>query len=73
MTKWEEDDHLALSTEAIEVLENLKIRYPKIINWDNYKFINHISKHWENRKKIQEKLTDNAIKRVKAIELKERK
>ena len=63
---------MELTTEANEVLENLKMRHRKILEWDNYKIINHLSEHWDNRKSIQEKLTDEAINRVKAIELKER-
>ena len=72
LSKWEINDSMELTTEANNVLENLKIRHPKILEWDNYKIINRLSKHWDKRKSIQEKLTDDAINRVKAIDLEER-
>ena len=36
---------MELTTDANEVLENLKMRHPKILEWDNYKIINHLSKY----------------------------
>ena len=42
------------------------------MSWDNYKFINRISENWKNRQVIEEKMTDDSIKRVKIIDLNER-
>ena len=72
LTKWKNDNYIELTTEANKILENLKIKHSKILEWDNYKIINRLSEHWDNRQSIQEKLTDEAINRVKTIELKER-
>ena len=46
--------------------------HPKIIGWNNNKLIHRISENWKDRKNIEEKLTDEAIKRVKTIDLSER-
>ena len=72
LSKWENDDSMELTVEANNVLENLKIRYPKILDWDNYKIINRLSEHWEIRKNIQEKITNDAINRLKAIDFHKR-
>ena len=63
---------MILTKKAIEVLENTKLQNPKILGWDNYKLINRLSEHWSDRKNIEEKITDEAIKRVKSIDLNER-
>ena len=70
--EWEANNHMVITKEANEVLENIKMQKPKIMSWDNYKLINCLSEHWSDRKNIEEKLTDEAIKRVKTIDLKER-
>ena len=72
LKNWEASNHMEISKKADEVLENVKIQNPKILGWNNYKLIHRLSEHWSDRKKIEEDFTDEAIKRVKAIDLKER-
>ena len=69
LKNWETTNHMKITKEAIEVLENTKIQNPKILSWDNYKLINRLSEHWSDRKNIEEKLTDEAIKRVREAAL----
>ena len=72
LTKWEASNNMEISKEADEALENIKMQNPEILGWHNYKLINRLSEHWIDRKKIEETITDEAIKRVKATDLEER-
>ena len=72
MEIWEETDELRITREADRMLENIKLLNPKIIGWNNTKILRRISESWVNRKNIEESLTDEAIERVKSIDLSER-
>ena len=69
---WETTNQVEINKEADEIIENIKFWNQKIMSWNNYKFIKRISENWKDRKSIEEKLTDNSIKRVKQIDLSER-
>ena len=69
---WEKTNHIEINKEADDIIENIKFWNQKIMGWNNYKFINRISENWKDRQFIEEKLTDESIKRVKLIDLNER-
>ena len=72
MEIWEETDELRITREADSMLDSIKLFNPKIIGWSNAKLIRRIGENWINRKNIEEKLTDEAIEKVKTIDLSER-
>ena len=54
-TNWEDDQtYITEITDAVnEVIDNLKLEYPRLQKWNNLRIINHISVNWSDRIKIQ--------------------
>ena len=49
-----------ITAAADNVLDYIKIEYPKLENWSNKKLIDRISENWADRTKIQTRLRGKA-------------
>ena len=70
---WKDDPNVLenLSDEVIEVIENLKIEFPRIQKWENIKIATRICETWENADTLRNERNEKILKYVKETDLDE--
>ena len=61
-----------MSDEVTEVIENLKIEFPRLQRWDNIKIITHFCENWKNTDTLRNARNEKILGYSKESELKER-